>query len=428
MATCKIKPTILQGSIMIPPSKSMSHRAVLCAALASGTSRIDNLVLSDDIEATLRVCGQMGVEYRIQDSSQFPERKCVLVTGTGKLFAPAAPLDCCESGSTARFIIPITRLFEGRTVVTGRGRLTERPFQFYHDLLAPKGVVVESRDGMLPMTLTGRMQPGVFRLRGDVSSQFITGLLFALPLLQGDSEIEIVGVLESEPYVMMTMACLRDFGIRIQYRKEENRFRIAGGQTYVAHDTAVEGDWSQAAFWAVAGAISGGCDITGLSAFSLQGDKVIVDILRDMGASISFEQTTLTVKESLLSAADVDVSQCPDLVPAIAVACSLANGVSRIGNAARLRIKESDRLASVAEQLGRLGAKITEEPDALSITGVNAFHRASVDGCGDHRIVMALAVASSAATGPVEIDGAEAVSKSYPDFWTDFVRMGGSLT
>lgn len=427
MATCNIKPTTLQGSVLVPPSKSMSHRAVLCAALANGTSHIDNIVLSDDIEATLRVCSQLGVHYVVDESKEYAERKCITITGTGILTAPEAPLDCSESGSTARFIIPIACLTGGSATITGHGRLMQRPFGLYKDLLSSKGVVCQTKDGMLPMTVSGLLKPGTFRMRGDVSSQFITGLLYALPLLDGDSTIEIDGPLESEPYVLMTISSLRDFGVKIKFQKNSNTFHISGNQQYVAHDVTVEGDWSQAAFWAVAGAISGGTEISGLSAVSLQGDKVIVDVLRTMGANLSFEQNTLKVNESMLLSTTVDVSQCPDLVPAIAVACALADGVSRIENAARLRIKESDRLSAVSEQLGKLGAHITEEADALQIVGVKSFHSAKTSGCSDHRIVMALAIASSAATGNIEIDGCEAVAKSYPGFWVDFVKMGGSI-
>ena len=292
------------------------------------------------------------------------------------------------------------------------------------------------------VTLSGALAPGTFRLAGNVSSQFITGLLFILPLLSADSEILIDGPLESAPYVAMTIEMLRHFGVTAQLEILDAssaqapsdaglgaRLAVAGGQAYRAAAVDVEGDWSQAAFWAVAGALGHDVTLSGLRMDSLQGDREVVGILGRMGAEVRVEPDGLRVaapRGGTLAAVDMDVAQCPDLVPALAIAAAHAAGTSRILNAARLRIKESDRLAAMRTQLAQLGADITERPDGLDVPGVpQGLSGGAVDSCGDHRIVMAMAVAATRATGPVRIEGMEAVRKSYPGFWDDFRLLGG---
>lgn len=471
MAICIVEPGLLEGRLLVPPSKSMGHRALFCAALAEGESHIDNIVLSDDISATLAALNALGVISVTNPSKRFPGRTRITVHGTGHLKPTGKDIDCHESGSTARFVIPVSRLVSDTVTVTGSGGLMERPFGLFRDLFHGKGVSISDRDGHLPFMLQGRLEPGVFHLRGDVSSQFITGLLFILPLLQADSVIDIEGTLESAPYVAMTIEMLALFGVHAQM---ENGLRILvpGRQHFRPMDHDVEGDWSQAAFWVVAGALGSPLVLDGLRLDSLQGDRVVVDILRSMGADIRQEGSSLHVggikspvqtalpsttgipsqslgisgTMSTLHAVNMDVAQCPDLVPALTVAAVYAKGSSSIFNAARLRIKESDRLQAMREQLGALGASIREEPDGLVITGrceagtdsgTDSVHpdnagtgRLSggfVQGCGDHRIVMASAIAATCADGGVTIDGMEAVRKSYPDFWDDFRQLGGRV-
>ncbi len=485
MAVCVVDPGLLSGRLSVPPSKSMAHRALFCAALAEGNSRIDNITPSDDILATMAALQALGVSSVMNPSSRFKGRMLATIHGTGTLSPTGDAIDCHESGSTARFIIPVSRLVQDKVTVTGRARLLERPFGLFSSLFAGKGVSVADRGGRLPLTLQGKLEPGIFRLRGDVSSQFVTGLLFVLPMLAQDSVIEIDGLLESAPYVSMTIEMLALHGVRAlmengasigqvpghagkgaDARSDDTgtRILVPGRQHYRPVDHDVEGDWSQAAFWAVAGALGGQVALDGLRMDSLQGDRAVVDILRAMGADIRVEGGSLHIGGTghVLRAVDMDVSQCPDLVPALAVAAVHADGVSRIFNAARLRIKESDRLQAMREQLGILGARITEEPDGLVIDGLGhvasevkgsmerqipgqqgrpglqgrpvlqgrpcagQLSGGSVNGCGDHRIVMASAIAATCAGGGVAIEGMEAVGKSYPGFWDDFRQMGGN--
>jgi 3-phosphoshikimate 1-carboxyvinyltransferase len=280
----------------------------------------------------------------------------------------------------------------------------------------------------MPIRLSGRLTPGEYKLPGDISSQFVSGLLFALPLLDGPSKIIITSRLESLPYVRMTLAALHDFGINISASPDYMSFEIPGGQSYRAvSDYIVEGDWSQAAFFCVMGALNGNIRIDGLKLESLQGDKAILDILKDMGAVFYSDNDGIIFEKSMLHGVEIDVSQCPDLVPAISVAASAAKGPSRIKNAARLRIKESDRLSAVHRELGALGADIEEEPDGLIIHGRPELAGGYASGSGDHRIVMALASLSAVCKQSVEIEGSESVKKSYPEFWEDFISIGGRI-
>ncbi|HOL83725.1 3-phosphoshikimate 1-carboxyvinyltransferase [Thermoclostridium caenicola] len=425
MPSLRIESRKLSGRIFIQPSKSMAHRLILCALLARGTSVIDNIVLSDDIRATLGACQALGAGVSIEDSPRFANRKRILLSAPGEIRLSRPEIDCMESGTTARFIIPVSRLCADPVTLTGRGRLVKRPFDVYKSILPGKGVGFEDENGRMPIRLSGRLNPGEYELRGDVSSQFISGLLMALPFLEGDSTIRITGPLESRPYVEMTLDALHQFGISVEHSEDYRLFRIRGGQKAEARSLAVEGDWSQAAFFCVLGAISGEVAIDGLSKASLQGDRVILDFVRAMGADTRWEQDTLLVRPGTLKGIEVDASQCPDLVPAVAVAAALCEGKSLIGNARRLRLKESDRLSAVCSEINKIGGHVEEMEDGLVINGVGRFRGATVDGWNDHRIVMSLAIASSCCDGPMEINGYEAVSKSYPEFWDDFRSLGG---
>lgn len=451
MGICTVEPGTLSGRLLVPPSKSMGHRALFCAALADGESAVDNLVLSDDMLATIAALKALGIGISVRQSERFPGRMRAQVRGTGRIEPTGEVIDCHESGSTARFVLPVSRLSPEPVTFTGRNRLLERPFGLFHGLFDGKGVTMADQNGCLPVTLTGALQSGTFRLAGNVSSQFITGLLFILPLLPGDSEILIDGPLESAPYVAMTIEMLERFGVTAELTLMDPpstdalaaskaahapsgtrlgaRLQVPGGQRYRPMAVDVEGDWSQAAFWAVAGALGHDVTLAGLAMDSLQGDREVVDILGRMGAEVQAGPDGLRVRAphaGLLAGIDMDVAQCPDLVPALAVAAAHAAGTSRILNAARLRIKESDRLAAMRTQLALLGANITERPDGLDVPGMpQGLAGGAVDGCGDHRIVMAMAIAATRASGPVRIEGMEAVRKSYPDFWDDFRLLGG---
>ena len=428
MAYLRIKSKPLEGRIVAQPSKSMAHRAIICASLANGTSKIDNVVLSDDISATLGAVSALGAEIKIEDSLNYNGRKLVTINSSGKISSEEKIIDCIESGSTARFMMPITRLDASGSTFTGCGRLRERPFDIYKNLFAEKGITYKDNEGKMPIFLSGRLIPGTHNLSGDVSSQFVSGLLFALPLLEDDSEINIIGDIQSLPYIQMTIEVLKEFGICIKHETNYRKIVIPGNQSYKALSLyVVEGDWSQAAFFCVMGAISGQLTLTGLNLDSCQGDKVIMSILKEMGASPVITQQGIKFNRSILKGTTVDVSQCPDLVPAIAVAASNAEGTTSIINAARLRIKESDRLMTTCRELNNLGADITEKVDGLIIKGKPGLTGGKTFGSGDHRIVMAVAAASTVCSDAVGIEGYEAVKKSYPEFWDDFISLGGEV-
>ncbi len=409
-----ITPSKLKGQVAPPPSKSQAHRALIAAALAEGESVISNVAFSQDIEATINCLENLGAHFVLDGSA-------VTVQGMGA--NPMSPLrrmayprlDCGESGSTLRFLIPVALAVRGGGIFSGRGRLMERPQKPYFDLFDEKGIVYKQQDGML--TVSGMLTPGTYRLPGDVSSQFVTGLLYALPLLDGDSEIILTSPLESWAYVDMTLDVLKAFGVQAKWENTSTLF-IPGGQIYRPCDMVIEADWSQAGFWYAAEFLGNPVEITGLNPHSAQGDRAIDSFARQLGQS-------LDPKPGI----KLDVSGCPDLVPPLAAMAALRAGeTTRLVNAARLRIKESDRLASVTAALSALGADVAEGPDSLTIRGKEALAGgATVDSFNDHRIAMMAAIAATRCVKPITITGAQCVAKSYPDFWEEYQRLGGKI-
>ncbi|UWG96211.1 3-phosphoshikimate 1-carboxyvinyltransferase [Dehalobacter sp. DCM] len=425
MACLRILPSNLSGDIRIPPSKSISHRAVISAALADGVSRIHNVILSEDIIATLDGMTSLGTSI-LASTAEAEEPGLLELKGCSQPQLIRDTIRCRESGSTLRFLIPIATLTGGPVTFTGEGKLSERPLNAYYDLFDQQGILYETAGRALPLTITGRFKPGKFSIAGNVSSQFISGLMFMLPLLQGDSNIVITTDLESRGYIDLTIDALRQSGVIVE-NSDYHAFFIGGKQKYNPIDFRVEGDFSQTAFWLVAGTIGTGLTCYDLNRQSLQGDRVILDILWQMGAKMAFSETgdRLDVLPAATHGIEIDVSQCPDLVPILAVIGALSQGTTRIINAGRLRIKESDRLKAIATELNTLGARIREQEEGLLIEGVETLHGGTVDSWNDHRIAMALAVASIKSSGPVILNGSEAVRKSYPHFWRDFTRLGG---
>lgn len=402
-----IQPALLNGGITPPASKSQAHRAVIAAALADGVSLLGRMTSSQDITATLGCMAAMGAQVELMGADRVRIRGlsgCAQENNEQLIC-----FDCGESGSTLRFLIPVALAVAGGGIFTGRGRLMERPQQPYFDLFERQGIFYEQNDGVL--TVKGTLKPGTFQLPGNVSSQFVTGLLYALPLLNGDSEIVLTTPLESEGYVDMTLEVLEQFGIRVE--RGENRFLVPGGQRYQSRDTDMEADWSQAAFWYAARTLGSAVDVLGMNEDSRQGDRCIA-----------------AQCEMLAQSGDVtlDVSQCPDLVPALAAVAAVRQGAVRIVNAARLRIKESDRLTAVARVLGDMGAQVCEQPEGLTIVG--AQHLAGgvcVDSHNDHRIAMMAAIAATCCRQPITVLEAQCVSKSYPGFWEDYEALGGKI-
>ena len=373
-----VMPGCLHGELRVLPSKSASHRAVMMAAMAKGKTRLEPLQLSKDIGATLECAQALGLTRgaAIAESETEGFVRAEIRGGGEAEKRPLRELDCGESGSTLRFLIPLALDGRGPVRFVGRGRLMQRPLTVYENLFAPLGVLWKQEGDAL--TVEGTLQSGRFELPGDVSSQFITGLLLALPRLDGDSEIVVTTPLESRAYVELTRRVQCDFGVVSEWRNKGQTLFIPGGQEIVSPGNLhIEGDWSHAAFYLTAGAIGRGeIRLTGLDPHSAQGDRAMVEILRDMGA-------------------------------------------------ARLRIKESDRLSAMAAALTAAGADVSELPDGLIIRGGKKLHAATVEGCNDHRIVMAMAIASALSDGEWTITDAEATAKSAPAFWQEFERLGG---
>lgn len=412
-----IHPGRLSGTVRVPASKSAAHRALIAAALSDGLTTVHIDALNDDIEATLECLTALGalIDYdeckgrlivRPVDGASGLKRHLEGLAGKASShvdYSEPLDLDCGESGSTLRFLLPVACALGARARFTGRGRLPERPNRALTEALRAHGAAIDA--DTLPMNVAGGLRGGLWTLPGDVSSQYVTGLLFALPLLREDSMIRLTTPLHSAGYVDMTLETLRDFGIEVI--PTDDGWRVPGGQIYrTPEDVFVEGDWSAAAFWLAANAMGSDIDVAGVSCRTAQGDRAV---------------------EELLGQAMIDASNVPDLVPALAVAAAVRPQRTIITGAARLRLKESDRLRAVADMLSALGGAVEVTSDGLVIDGGGPLRGGTVDGFGDHRIVMAAAILATRADGPVMITGAQAVSKSYPDFFEHFRALGGSV-
>ena len=419
MKEVTIYPGSLDGEVLIPPSKSMSHRAIICAGLSEGVSTINNAGVSQDIEATCEAMRSFGIIVDKEASS-------LSIKGNAALELKSSRIDCRESGSTLRFIIPIAALTGKPVTFCGEGKLIERSLVPYYKIFEKQGIKYETDCGKLPLCINGRLTSGEFQLEGNISSQFISGLMFALPLLEGDSHIMITNELESKSYIDLTMKALKGFSIYIENHNYKT-FIIKGKQKYRATDYSVEGDFSQAAFWLAAGTLGSELVCKGLDMESLQGDKSVLDIIGEMGGGIVVDGDTVRSLTADTKGTVIDASQCPDLVPILAVLGALSEGRTEIVNAQRLRLKESDRLKAISSELGKLGACIMEKPDGLIIEGRKSLCGGRVDSWNDHRIAMALAVAATRCEEPVIISNASCVKKSYPDFWEHYKALGGRI-
>lgn len=423
----KIKPSILSGEIVIQPSKSYSHRAIISAALAKGkkNSKINNLKFSVDIETTVKIMENWGAKITKKESG------LEIIGNDGKIVPKNNYIQCNESGSTIRFLIPVALTSENELIFDGKGKLIDRPLDSYYKIFDEQEIKYETSEGKLPLKVNGKLKAGNYEIDGNVSSQFITGLLYALPLLDGDSTIIINKNLESKGYVDLTLEILKLSGIKIK-NNDYKSFEIKGNQEYKSFDYTVEGDYSQVAFWIVAGIISANKDneikCLHLNKYSLQGDKAIIEIVQKMGAKLEIFDDYVIVKPSKTKGTIIDVSQCPDIAPILTVLGALSEGETKIINAERLRIKESDRIISIKTELNKLGAEVEEVGDSLVIQGVDTFEGGvEVSAWNDHRIAMSLAVASIRCKNEIVIDEAESVKKSYPHFWDDFEKMGGQI-
>ena len=410
-------PAHIGGTVSAPPSKSMAHRAVLCSALAKGISHIENLEFSKDISATLAAAGQLCARVESGPAD-------ALVEGLGHFRPVFGPVDCCESGSTLRFLIPLASLTGQSITFVGRGRLMERPQSVYETLYREQNLHFEQANGQL--TVAGSLRSGEYTLAGNVSSQFISGLLFALPLLAGDSTLHLIPPVESRSYIEMTRAAQAAFGVTSHWL-DDTTLCIPGGQQYHPRDYIVEGDYSQAAFLAVLGAVKGGITLTGLAAETLQGDAAILDILRRCGAKFTRTEAGLVFEQAPLHGVDIDLADCPDLGPVLMVLGLLCEGTTVIRNAERLRIKESDRIAAMEAELRACGGVLSSEGGTITVQGCKPrLHapEAPLSGHNDHRVVMSLTVLALAAGIPLAINEAEAVQKSWPHFFDALKPLG----
>ncbi len=413
-----VSPSCLSGTVNAIASKSVLHRLLLCAALSHGDTRIDRVTMSKDISATMSAAKGLGKDVHFDGGSLY------VTDGSA-----SRVINVNESGSTFRFILPVlAATANGKTLtVTGSDYLASRPISPLYEELTAHGAII-SEKGKFPMTVGGTLSSGEYHIPGDISSQFISGLLFALPLLDGNSSIVISGKLESKPYVDITVGCLEKFGIEII--EMPNGYFIRGGQRYVSpREVACEGDFSNAAFFLAAGALSEkAVGVTGLPEESAQGDAMAKEILSRFGAVMEQSDETTSFRHGRMTSTDIDATDIPDLIPILALVASVSEGVTHVYGARRLRFKESDRLASVTEVLSALGADIRETEDGLIITGVKKLYGGRVPSHNDHRIAMTAAIAAAVSDGDIEIDGFEAINKSYPDFARDLASVGGKIT
>lgn len=421
MAEITLHPAKLHGTVTVPPSKSLAHRMIICAALAEGVSHISPIQGSEDILATMDAMRALGADCRL-------EGDIATITGVGdSRKTEPAEINCRESGSTLRFLVPLSMTVGVGAHFTGAPGLAVRPLTPYQTICAEHGL--EYSHAALPelsADVRGKLPAGKYSVPGNISSQFITGLLLALSVADGDSEIVLTTPLESTAYVDLTLDAMQAFGVKADIT--ETGYYIRGGQKYTARDAIVEGDYSQAANWLCAAALGNDVTVAGLNPDSFQGDKGILTVLRDMGATIGYSGGSFHVHADTLRPVEVDVSNIPDIAPVIALTCCFAQGVSRIYNAGRLRIKECDRLTATVQAINAMGGHAFETADEIIVHGSGKLAGGNLCACrNDHRMAMLHAVASTRCEKTLILDSRECVRKSYPHFWNDFAALGGNI-
>jgi len=409
-------PSVIKGHAHAIPSKSFAHRLLICAALSDEATDIECRSISEDIEATMRCLVSLGAGLTYRDG--------IISVSPISSLRRRTLLDCGESGSTFRFLAPVTAALGAESDFILNGRLAKRPMQPLWDILESSSLTISGK-GTKKIMISGKLSGHEFYIPGNVSSQFISGMLMALPLLENGGIIRIGGSTESKGYVSMTLSALKTFGIDTEVKGSS--MTVPWKQAYVSpHRVKTEGDWSNAAFWLCGAAACGqALTCTGLDPVSSQGDRAICNVLENMGAKIVFGQNSVTVETNGLICSDIDAKDIPDLVPAIAVAACAARGTTNIYNAGRLRLKESDRLFTVADTLNKLGANVLENESSLTINGGKTLAGGCIDACGDHRIAMMAAIASVISEGSITVRNAQTVNKSYPGFFDDFEKLNG---
>ena len=409
------------GCMVVPASKSQVHRMLICAALSHQESTLSVSGISKDITATIDCLGALGANINFDESDKLKIRPLRSITDVRLIGTEEVHLYFRESGSTLLFLVPLCGAIGCNAVFHMEGRLAERPLGDLITACENNGMSFSKNENELHVS--GKLQGGQFTVRGNVSSQFITGLLFALPLLEKDSVLEITGKIESGLYIKMTEDALRKSGIR--FEKTDHQYFIKGGQVYAAPALAeAEKDWSGAAFPLCIGALSEkGVTVSGLDVSSAQGDSRILDILSDFGAAVSFCGNDITVKKGTLTGRTIEAWDIPDLVPVISVVAAVSSGTTRITGAGRLRFKESDRIQSTVRMINSLGGYAEETEDGLIIQGTDSFMGGSVFSYGDHRIAMSASVAACISEGDITVIDAECTEKSFPGYWEEFDKL-----
>ena len=414
----KVTPSKVNGNVKIPASKSMAHRALICASLSDGTSIVSNVTNSKDIEATVGCMKALGAKIKQLDETTYE------VTGTN-LFKQEGNITCNanESGSTLRFLIPLAACTNAEVKFLGQGRLLQRPMDVYANEFKEQNIEFNQSDKEI--IVSGNLQAKNYVVQGDISSQFITGFMFVLPLLKNDSTLTITEPYESKSYVNLTIQMLAKFGIEIT-ETSSNSYLIKGNQHYKAQNVSVEGDFSQLAFFAVLGTLNNTLSCSNMDMSSKQGDKAILDCI----PSFTSEKDTITFTKKQPIPQTIDLSNCPDLGPILCVLASYTNGETNIFNAARLRMKESDRIEAMETELKKWGVDITSTFDSIQIHGKELYksdNTIEIFGHNDHRIVMAMTVFGLCADSECIIDDAQAITKSYPTFFEDIQSLGGKV-
>lgn len=413
----EITPGLLTQSVIdIPPSKSMAHRAVICAALAKGQSVIHHVDYSDDILTTIEGMRALGAGIETHGSD-------VMIEGISDFSGlRSSVIQCNESGSTLRFFIPIFSLTQKPVVFLGRNRLLKRPQTVYQELFSSQGL--HYRQDETQIEIAGALKPGEFTVRGDISSQFISGLMLAMATQSIDSRIHIVPPFESRSYIDLTMQMMADFGVKTEY-EDDLTILIPGGQSYQPRAITVESDYSQLGFYAALGSLNAPLCCRGVRSDSRQGDRRIVDFIRDLGGRAEIQENAVKFQPAALKGCTIDLEDCPDLGPVLMTIASFAEGETHFINAGRLRLKESDRIEAMEMELRKLGVKIHSSAGEVWVQGASGWKTSELlHGHRDHRIVMSLAVGATLAENPVQIAQAESIAKSYPGFFEDLRKLG----
>lgn len=414
MTSMRFTKGIMKGRVQPPPSKSHTHRAFFLASMADGDSVVSRALMSSDTKATLNACRMMGAETEVDGTT-------VKISG-GKLHAPSETVDADNSGTTMRIFAGLCSMFDREVTITGDASLLKRPMGELLKALEQNGTVCGSNNGLPPVTIKGPNKGGDVTINGNVSSQYITSLLMTSPMLENDSRITVEGGMVSAPYLDVTVHMMRLFGA--EARRNGNIFTIKGGVGYRPHDYAVPADFSSAAFPLVAGALEGEVTVTGMDMEDPQGDRKIVDILKKVGAEVTIDGDSITVRRSGLKGCDIDMGEIPDLFPITAVLLSTAEGDSRLYGAPQLKFKESNRIETVVNMINAIGGDAVATDDGCIIHGKTVLKGGRIEHRGDHRIMMSAAIASLVCEGAVEMDDIECCAVSYPDFVEQMEQLG----